>query len=282
MKDLYTFDMDMREATTTYDSVLDAYSNLFDRIGVPWKMVDGDCGDIGGIKSHEFHFPAEIGQDSLLVCSQCKAGMNTEIDNTSNLRICAECGGPMISSKGIEVAHAFLLSDTYTSKLQATYKGADKNTNFLQMGCYGIGVSRLLGACVEVLSTRQELRWPKLFVPFSACVICPKAGSREESVMPFVHELYDTLVEQKGIFHDDVVLDDRDNATVGRKLRDAYKMGYSYIILFGKESIDENNPLIELHRPTIVSDEGYMKHPVIKVPFADINSVLCDMLKSTS
>ena len=56
MKDLYTFDMDMRKATTTYDTVLDAYSNLFDRIGVPWKMVDGDCGDIGGIKSHEFHF----------------------------------------------------------------------------------------------------------------------------------------------------------------------------------------------------------------------------------
>merc|ERR1719328_287332 len=140
----------------------------------------------------------------------------------------------MTLSKGIEVAHAFFLSDTYSAKLNATFIGRDNKAHNLQMGCYGIGISRLIGACVEVLSTEQELRWPKSIVPFSVCVISPKAGSREASAMNQVHALCEQLNDpQSGLFPNDVILDDRDKVTVGKKLRDAYRLGYTYIILFG-------------------------------------------------
>ena len=92
MNDLYTFDKDQNTATITYDTVIDAYSILFDRLGVPWIRVAGDCGDIGGHKSHEFHFPAQIGQDTLLICSKCEIGQNSELEGVNNITECHHCG----------------------------------------------------------------------------------------------------------------------------------------------------------------------------------------------
>ena len=277
MNDLYTFDKDQTTATITYDAIIDAYSILFDRLCVPWIRIAGDCGDIGGQKSHEFHFPAEIGQDSILICSECESGQNSELKSVNNITKCQYCGGSLTLSKGIEVAHAFFLSDTYSAQLNATYVGVDKKVHSLQMGCYGIGISRLIGACVEVLSTQQELRWPNTIVPFSVCVICPKAGSREAIAMTHVLELYAQLNAQTGLFPNDVILDDRDKVTVGKKLRDAYKIGYTYIILFGKDCIDPNNPEVELHCPLHYGENENNKQ-MAKIPLANVISILADKL----
>ena len=278
MNDLYTFDKDPTTATITYDTIIDAYAILFDRLRVPWRRVAGDCGDIGGQKSHEFHFPAEIGQDSLLICSKCESGQNSELENVNNITECQYCGGSLTLSKGIEVAHAFFLSDTYSAQLNATFIGVDKKVHNLQMGCYGIGISRLIGACVEVLSTQQELRWPNTIVPFSVCVICPKAGSREAIAMNQVLGLYEQLNNaHTGLFPNDVILDDRDKVTVGKKLRDAYKIGYTYIILFGKNCIDTNNPEVELHCPLHYGADEINKQMTM-IPLANVNSTLADKL----
>ena len=68
---------------------------------------------------------------------------------------------------------------------------------YLQMGCYGLGLSRILAASVEVLSTETELRWPEAIVPFSVCIVCPKGGSKEaEAVNEADLQLYDDLLEQ--------------------------------------------------------------------------------------
>ena len=65
------------------------------------------------------------------------------------------------------------------------------------MGCYGLGLSRILAASVEVLSTETELRWPEAIVPFSVCIVCPKGGSKEaEAVNEADLQLYDDLLEQ--------------------------------------------------------------------------------------
>lgn len=279
MKDLYTFDTDVTTAMLTYEAVNNAYSTFFDRLAIPFRRVEGDCGDIGGQRSHEYHFPAAIGQDSLLICSKCDSGYNIEFEERNSLEKCPDCGGNLVSSKGIEVAHAFLLSDTYSSKLNAEYISVDNSMCHLHMGCYGIGVSRLIGACVQVLSTERELRWPKLIAPFSACVICPKLGSREASAMDPAYELYDQLNDPlTGLFRHDVILDDRNKISVGKKLRDAYKLGYPYIILFGKSSIDQTNPQVELHCPMPIGGDGKpCETQVTMIPLDEIQSVLMNM-----
>ena len=277
MKDLYTFDTDVEAAKETYNEIIDAYSKLFRDLGVPWRRVTADCGDIGGLESHEFHFPAAIGQDSILVCSNCETGINIESIEQNGPERCPGCGERLVLSKGIEVAHAFFLSDTYSSKLNATYIGSNNKEYHLQMGCFGVGVSRLIGACVEVLSTENELRWPKVIAPFSVCLIGPKGGSRESSAMSQVHELYDHLNCRGGLFEDDVILDDRDKMTVGKKLRDACKLGYTYIVLFGKNCIDKSCPEVELHRPMPTVKGENIETQVTRVPLAEIKSVLADL-----
>ena len=278
MKDLYTFDMDNNTAMMTYEAIHNAYSIFFNRLGVPWRRVKGDCGDIGGQKSHEYHFPAAIGQDTLLLCSNCDGGKNTEFEETNDSKKCPDCGGPLVPSKGIEVGHTFLLGDTYSSKLKAKYITLHNSMCKLHMGCYGIGVSRLIGACVEALSNEQELRWPKLIAPFSACVICPKLGSREESAMDSAYNLYDNISNPcTGLFPNDVILDDRDKITVGKKLRDAYKLGYPYIILFGKSCLDQNNPQVELHSTSSSSFDGVSEPQTNMIPLSEIQSVLTQL-----
>ena len=121
-------------------------------------------------------------------------------------------------------------------------------------------------------------RWPQSIVPFSACVICPKPGSREASAMKDAHALYDVL--NANVFPDDVLLDERDKMTVGKKLRDAYKTGYTYVVLFGKDCVQSGDtggdPLVELH-----CLGGAMEPQVNKVPLKDVVKVL-GYIKETS
>ena len=274
MKDLYTFDSDLNSAKRTYGTIIEAYTQFFNCLAVPYRRVTADCGDIGGHLSDEFHFLSSLGEDSLVVCSNCDKGYNAELQSHMSSKHCAGCDCTLENTKGIEVAHSFLLGDTYSAKLNATYIPVEGKNCHLQMGCYGIGVSRLIGATTEVLSADNELRWPKLIAPYSVCVICPKTGSREETAIKLANELCNQLNDvETGLFPDDVILDDREKVTVGRKLRDACKIGYSYIILFGKSSTDID-PEIELHCPVPSCKGETQATQITNVLLRDIIDVL--------
>jgi len=242
MKDLYTFDRNIEDAKTTYESVTRAYRNIFQRLGVPFVVVEGDSGQIGGNISHEYHFPAPIGQDTLMVCKQCGGGRNIELGERE---MCGDCGGEVEMSKGIEVGHTFLLGDKYSKPFNAVYKtdSVPISSVLYQMGCYGIGVSRVMAASVEVLSSQTELRWPEAIAPFTVAILTPKGGSMEAAAMGLVDDMQRAVGE---MFVDDVIVDDRERLTVGKKLREARKTGYPYVVLFGKKCID-SDPKLELH-----------------------------------
>ena len=124
MKDLYTFDKTVEAARETYDLICQAYDNIFQRLNVPfvkgitnsifqlifvlliksYVIVVGSTGNIGGLSSHEYHFPSSIGEDDLKMCSVCNSGSNAEI---SIADVCSNCGSTdMKQSKGIEVHHS--------------------------------------------------------------------------------------------------------------------------------------------------------------------------------
>jgi prolyl-tRNA synthetase len=116
----------------------------------------------------------------------------------------------------------------------------------LQMGCYGIGVSRVLAAAVEVLSGPTELRWPLAIAPFAVALLAPKAGSMEEAAAGgLVAELE---AELERLWPGEVVTDDRGKLTVGKKLREARKTGYPHIVLAGRGCLGPD-PRLELHLP---------------------------------
>ncbi|XP_023219655.1 probable proline--tRNA ligase, mitochondrial [Centruroides sculpturatus] len=147
---------------------------------------------------------------------------------------CENCGNEMIKYKGIEVAQAFLLGELYTKPFNALYKSSKGSMQILQMGCFGLGVSRVLGACLELLSTENELKWPLQIAPALVCVITPKAGGKEESAMQFAHDISFSLNQLEHL-KDNVILDQRTKLTIGYRFNNAKEIGLPYIVIIGKK-----------------------------------------------
>ncbi|XP_038122389.1 probable proline--tRNA ligase, mitochondrial, partial [Culex quinquefasciatus] len=243
MKDLYTFDVGRGEARETYEEVNEAYRKLFDAVGVGYVKVRGDTGTIGGSESHEYHFPSEVGEDQLVCCGECGMGWNQEMFGG-----CERCGGANVSRQaGIEVAHAFILDDKYSKTMGAKFLAQNGKPETLQMGCYGIGVTRLLAAGVEVLSGEKDIRWPFALAPFKVCLIPPKEGSKEVGLgEKWVEKLNFEVGKLSGV-GSDVLVDDRTNMTIGKRLMDARKIGYPIVVVVGPKAATESGELFEIH-----------------------------------
>jgi prolyl-tRNA synthetase len=262
MKDLYTFDDSLTNAHKTYEEVNDAYLRIFNHIGVPYVKVEAGTGVIGGSTSHEYHFPCDIGEDRIAYCKTCNLAMNQE---KILERFCHDCGNKnIIYQQGIEVGHTFVLEDKYSKVLEAKYLSAKGKPVVCQMGCYGIGVTRIIAASLEVLSTDLELRWPLALAPFKICIITPKKGSKEEAMAsPWVEKIYNAINVD-----DDVVVDDL-NLTIGKRIMEAKKTGYPFVIVVGQMAA-KNDPKFELH----LLNEN-------KILELDFNSLVSEVLKLT-
>lgn len=246
MKDLYTFDVGLAEAQRTYEEVSEAYVKLFDAIGVPYVKVSGDGGLMGGSVSHEYHYLSEVGEDQLVCCDACGMKWNQELLDGDEK--CKGCGhGNVVRRAGIEVAHAFILEDKYSKVLGAKFMQQNGKPSTLQMGCYGIGITRLIAAGVEVLSSENNIRWPFALAPFKVCLIPPKSGSKEEAqAAPWVDKLSLEISRLSGL-SSDVLIDDRTNTTIGKRLIDAKKTGYPIVIVIGLKASVEGGELFEIH-----------------------------------
>ncbi|EEC20471.1 tRNA synthetases class II, putative, partial [Ixodes scapularis] len=241
--DMYSFDRSAESAAETYDIVCTAYSRILERLGVPFVKVKASSGAMGGNYSHEFHFLSNIGEDRLFVCPKCHIGVSA--DKTEN-QPCDQCSTPLEEERGVEVAHAFSLGTVYSDPLKASFMDSDGKNKALVMNCFGIGVTRLLAASLEVLSTQSQLRWPLAIAPFKVAVVTPKARSHEEEVgLPLSLHLTSCLSSQD-ILAGDVLLDDRDSWTIGKRLKDLDHMGVPFVVVAGKRSA-EAMPLFELH-----------------------------------
>ena len=142
--------------------------------------------------------------------------------------ICASCGGTLIHKKGIEVGHIFQLGDKYSSALKAQYLDQDSQSKPFIMGCYGIGISRLLPAILEQKADEKGCVWSKASAPFSVQIII--ANTKNEQQSRYALELYQALLA-KGVA---VLCDDRD-LRFGAKMADFELVGAAlYGIVVGK------------------------------------------------
>lgn len=238
MKDMYSFDVSEEAAYKTYESVCQAYTRLFSRLGLLCVQVQADTGNIGGKLSHEFQLPADIGEDRLLICGDCSFSANVEMMTTGRTN-CPQCQtGTLAESKGIEVGHTFYLGTKYSHIFNATFNNSQNNSTITEMGCFGLGVTRILAAAIEVMSTEEGIRWPGLLAPYQVCVIPPKRGSKEDSVAALVWDLVHTL-ETLPNLRGEVVVDDRTQMTIGKRVKDASRLGYPFVVVVGQCSTEE-------------------------------------------
>ena len=245
MKDAYSFHLNQECLNTTYQTIREAYKAIFNRLGLGYKIVKADSGAIGGEISEEFHVLAESGEDTLAFSEESEIAINAELLINENESIDSLQGKTFPDSqeeiklaKGIEVGHIFQLGNVYSSAMNATVLDENGNRQALQMGCYGIGVSRIVAAAIEQNHDDKGIIWPKNIAPIQISIL-PIFKESSDNTFIFAEKLYKDL-SKLGLR---VMLDDRQER-FGKKITESELVGSSYAVVIGKSYTE--NKTIEL------------------------------------
>ena len=240
MKDGYSFNLTYEDARQTYKDEFNSYLQIFKKLGLVAVPVQAVSGAIGGNMSNEFHILAETGESELYYDKNVLG--YTTYDEFENAYAVsdekydkASCPIPeseICVSRGIEVGHIFYFGKKYSQSMNAYVLDADGKKLYPEMGSYGIGVSRLVGAIIEASHDDKGIIWPVEVAPFAAEIVSLQA--KDEACVEVADCIYNTL-KTAGI---DVLYDDR-ILTAGEKLNDADLIGIPYQMLVGKRGISK-------------------------------------------
>ncbi|MBX9805635.1 MAG: proline--tRNA ligase [Alphaproteobacteria bacterium] len=243
MKDGYSFDLDFESAKKTYERIFESYLRIFARMDLTAIPVKADSGAIGGDMSHEFQIVAPTGESAIYYDATFD-NLTLEqmtLDNVSGLYAAADekhdpanCPIPadrIKTARGIEIGHIFYFGTKYSEPLGAKVAGPDGQMITLEMGSYGIGVSRLVAAIIEANHDDQGIKWPEAVAPFKVGLLNLKMDDKR--VETIAETLYHTMCK-KGV---EVLYDDRDERA-GTKFADMDLIGLPWQIIVGARTLD--------------------------------------------
>lgn len=233
MKDAYSFHTSVEDLKRYYDDVKEAYVRIFKRVGLTnVVVVESGTGIMGGDVSHEFMAITPIGEDKLSLCSHCGYGKNLE-DADLESNVCPACGQETLEAvRGIEVGNIFQLGDVYTRDMGMTFKNQNGDDVYPIMGCYGIGVGRLVGTIAESCRDDKGLIWPEAVAPWKVQICAIK--DKENKVSALSDALYQKLTAAKV----EVLYDERD-IRAGAMFAEADLLGIPYRIVMSKKTLED-------------------------------------------
>jgi prolyl-tRNA synthetase len=212
MKDLYSFHTDKKDLDNYYQKVVESYKKIFRRCGFVVKVVEALSGTIGGDVSHEFMMLCPTGEDKILFCQKCDFATSKEA-----VKKCPKCGTSLKEGRSIENGHVFKLGTKYSQSMGAYFVDKDNKKKLIWMGCYGIGLGRLMATIVEAHHDEKGIIWPKEVAPYQAHLI----ELRNKDLKLSGEDIYKEL-QKKGI---EILYDDRENISAGVKFADADLIG---------------------------------------------------------
>ena len=279
MKDAYSFDINDEEAKKSYDKMFYSYLKIFSKLKLKAIPMAADTGPIGGELSHEFIILADTGESNVY------ADKKIFDINTDNYDISEKSLEKMrndfasfysvtdekfnksdfdkkvkkadqVSTKGIEVGHIFYFGDKYSKPLNCLvdYKMGKKVS--VKMGSYGIGVSRLVGALIEVNFQNNVMKWPKSVSPYDV-VIIPSINKNNKQSLETAIKIYKELKKQKI----DVLLDDVDE-NMSTKFKKHDLIGIPYQIIIGSNSEKERFEFKEVGKEATLLDIEEIKEKI--------------------
>lgn len=207
MKDAYSFHVNVDDAKREYAKMYDAYYRIFTRMGLTTIAVAADTGAIGGDLSHEFHVVADTGESAIYydatfddvrsgklhMTGEEKRALYAAADDLHKPETCPVPPERLRTARGIEVGQVFFLGNKYTKAMGVTVSGPEGEVT-PEMGCYGIGVSRLVGAIIEASHDEAGIIWPEAVAPFDAGIINMRSGDAACDAM--CEKIYDALVSE--------------------------------------------------------------------------------------
>ena len=263
MKDAYSFDLNKAGLDQSYKIMKDAYIKIFNRLGLDYRIVKADSGAIGGSDSEEFHVLADSGEDLLAFSDKSDYAINAELltelqegqdpyslegkqspDGKGNLKL----------KKGIEVGHIFKLGKKYSEILNLRIQGENGDIN-PEMGCYGIGASRIVAAAIEQNHDEKGIVWPKSLSPFQVALV--EVNSKDnKNVKDKCNEIYQLLKDN----NIETLWDDRDKRP-GVKFADMEVIGIPMTIIVGERTLETGQIEIKIRKdekPELVSHQDLL------------------------
>lgn len=230
MKDLYSFHTNVEDLEKYYKRVQEAYQNIFKKIGIEEKtyITFADGGTFSEY-SHEFQTVTKAGEDTIYICDQCKLAINSEIiDETPRCPVCGQKKTDLRVEKAIEVSNIFKLKRKFSDPFNLTYVDKTGKEKPVYMGCYGMGIGRLMGAVLEINSDKDGMIWPVAIAPFKIHLIPIGEKAQKEA-----EKIYGKMTEK-------VLYDDR-KIGVGEKFAEADLIGIPYRIVLSEETLKKGS-----------------------------------------
>ena len=248
MKDSYSFNLNEESLAESYLLMKNTYKKIIDRLGLKFKIVKADSGAIGGDVSEEFHILAENGEDTIAVSDSSDFAINTELllkegEDLNSLqgKPSPDGEGVIEIKKGIEIGHIFQLGRVYADAMNANVLDQEGKATSLFMGCYGIGVSRLVAAAIEQNNDDKGIIWPDSIAPYEVNIVAIGFDKNEEIAKAAI-DLYNQLLSMGY----EAMLDDRKDG-YGTKMKDAELIGVPINVIIGKQYL-QNNEIELKHR----------------------------------
>ena len=261
MKDAYSFDLDKESLDQSYYVMKEAYKKIFDSLGLDYRIVKADSGAIGGSDSEEFHVLADSGEDLLAFSDKSEYAINAELltelqDGQDPYSLegkpSPDGKGLLKLKKGIEVGHIFKLGRKYSEILNLRIQG-ENNDIHPEMGCYGIGASRIVAAAIEQNHDEKGIIWPKALAPFEVALVEVNPKKKDE-IKEKSSEIYNLLKENDI----DVLWDDREKRP-GVKFTDMEVTGIPLTIIIGERTLETGEIEIKKRqdeKPQLVSHQN--------------------------
>ena len=269
MKDAYSFDINDNEALYSYNKFFLSYLRTFKRLDLTAIPMAADTGPIGGNLSHEFIILAETGESKIFsdkrIFEVNYDNTTLEKDSLDDLRKRYEAFYSVtdekfdkkefedkvnlenrLITKGIEVGHIFYFGDKYSKPLNASVDLPGGKKDFVKMGSYGVGVSRLVGAIIEAKYDEKGeiMKWPFCVAPYELAII-PMITKNDTSNLDKAEKVF-KLFESKKI---DTIIDDTDE-NISSKMKKFNLIGVPYQIIIGKKSEGDSFEFKEIGKDT--------------------------------
>jgi len=255
MKDAYSFDISDEDANFSYNKFFLSYLRTFKRLDLTAIPMAADTGPIGGNLSHEFIILAETGESKIFTDKRIfdldSHDTNTEKESLKELRKKYENYYAVtdekfnkdefekkvneknrLITKGIEVGHIFYFGDKYSKPMGASVDLPGGKKDFVKMGSYGIGVSRLVGAIIEAKYDDKDevMKWPISVAPYDVAII-PMINKNDNSALEKADNINKELIQN----NIEAILDDTDE-NLSSKIRKMNLIGSPFQIILGKQS----------------------------------------------
>jgi prolyl-tRNA synthetase len=231
MKDMYSFHATQEDFDRFYQIAKEAYLRVYSRLGLVAKATEASGGAFTKKLSYEFMVLTDAGEDDILYCDACSYCVNVEISDQKEGDTCSRCSaGTLARATASEVGNIFDLGTKYTKDFSVTFKNEAGEAVYPIMGCFGIGITRLMGVIVEAWSDEKGIVWPEDIAPFRVHLI--EIPSASPDVHQEAQELYRELKEA----NIEVLWDDRD-ARAGEKFADSDLMGIPLRVVVSEKTL---------------------------------------------